>query len=60
VDVGPEKQPVVEPVLTSGGYRPDVGRLQDWRDVRAADGAAAVIGVQDDRLEGLLPQPIWR
>lgn len=60
VDIGSEQQPVVEPVLPSLGDRADVSRLQDRRDVRAADGAAPVVGVQDDRLEGLLAEPVWR
>ncbi len=37
-----------------------MGRLQDRRDMRPADGAAPVVGVQDYRLEGLLAQPVRR
>jgi len=60
VDVRPEQHPVVEPVLPALGDWPDMGRLKDRRDVRAADGAASVVGVQNDRLEGLLAQPVRR
>jgi len=48
-------------VLTASGDRPDMGRLQDRRDVRAADGAATIAhSVQDNRLEGLLAEPVGR
>jgi hypothetical protein len=47
-------------VLSAGGERADVRRLQDWADLGAGDGAASVVGVQDDGLEGLLAEPLWR
>ena len=53
VDIGSEQEPVVEPVLPAPGNRANVSRLQDRRDVRAADRAAPAVGIQDNRLEGL-------
>lgn len=60
MDVGPQQKPVVQAVLSSGGDRTDMGCLQDRRDVGAANSAPAVVGVQDNRLERLLAEPVGR
>ena len=58
VHVGAQQQSVVEPVLPASSDRTNVGGLQDRGYVGAADGAAAVVGVQDDGLERTLAKPV--
>jgi hypothetical protein len=60
VHVRPERQPVVDPVLPAFRHRPDVGRLEYRPDLRPRDGTVTAVGVQHDRLERLLREPVWR
>lgn len=60
MDVRPQQQPVVEAVLTARRNGSDMRSLQDRCDVGSADGATAVIGVEDDRLERALAESVGR
>jgi hypothetical protein len=58
VNVRSQQEPVVEPVLAAPPDRANVSGFQNRRNMSTADGAAAVIGIQDDRLEGALAKPV--
>jgi len=60
VHVGPEQQSVVDPVLSPDRHWPNMGCLEYGPDLRARDGAMTVVGIEHDRLESLLREPIWR
>ena len=60
VDVGAEEESVVEAVFAACGKRPDVRGLEHWADFGAGDGAAAVVGVEDDCLERVLAEALRR
>jgi len=47
-------------VLAARRHWPDMCRLQNRCDVGSADGTAAVIGVEDYRLERSLAEPVGR
>ena len=55
-----EQQSVVEPMLAARSDRANVGRLKNRWNVRTADGAATVVSIKDDSLEGPLAEPVGR
>src|SRR5689334_6616593 len=58
VYVRPEEQPVVQPVLTTGGQRSDVRGLQNGPDLVAGNRASMRVRLQHHRLERLLAEPL--
>src|SRR6266446_516494 len=58
VHVGPEQQPVVQPVLAAVCDWTDMGCLQDGPDLRAGDGASALVSHKHPGFESLLAKSL--